>query len=72
MVPSPAQNQISLSTEEEITPSNIRIFDQYGNVRYILTNGELLNIDISNLEKGVYFIHAVLDGEVAVSRFLKI
>jgi len=67
--PNPATNMIRLDAP---ISSEIRIFDNMGrNVMSFTANNEALSIDISTLNKGIYYMNISLNGQVAARSFIK-
>ncbi|WP_196886406.1 T9SS type A sorting domain-containing protein [Aureivirga sp. CE67] len=57
--PNPAKDKITISNQDESFNSSISIYDQNGRIVKYLKNIKLqenLDVDISNLENGIYFV----------------
>lgn len=69
--PNPAYKQLSLQIPNGIDIKSISIFDLLGHVIYSSNSFEN-NIDISNLNKGLYFIKVTTLGISHTKRFIKL
>ena len=56
--PNPANEQLTISTKEDVL-GKIILSDQLGKTikEFYLSGANSINIDISNYENGIYFIH---------------
>jgi hypothetical protein len=67
LYPNPAHNQLTISTEQFVI-NNLEILDITGKqVKQLTMSNEQLTVDISNLQKGVYFIKT---GNI-INKFIK-
>lgn len=67
--PNPADNQLSINTDETI--SEISIFNVVGVMLYNNQNVESYNIDITNYNTGLYFIKIKTENGEVTKKFLK-
>jgi hypothetical protein len=68
--PNPSSNNVNISSSNTI--ENVSLYSVLG--QEILTrsgNSNEMNIDISNLQKGVYLMKAQIDGQVKTTRIIK-
>jgi sugar lactone lactonase YvrE/PKD repeat protein len=72
--PNPAENSITVGSGQLAVNSQIKIIDVLGNqiknVECRIQNGSA-QIDVSNFEKGIYFIQTQSNGKVYTSKFVK-
>ena len=71
--PNPANDIVNISWDKDYK-SEIRLFDLQGRIVYFSTNVELLNnhsVDISNLDKGIYFLKISTEKGVLLEKLIK-
>jgi len=66
--PNPTDGQLNLSSNDQI--KQIRIFDMHGRIVKLDINFER-QIDVSNLDAGLYFIQATINKQLVSTRFVK-
>ncbi len=70
--PNPSEGIITASIPHlSNSPSAIQIFDNLGNLIYILNNTDIsnLNIDMHNQSKGIYFLRVINGDKVLLTKF---
>ncbi|MEQ8624336.1 MAG: M1 family aminopeptidase [Vicingaceae bacterium] len=67
--PNPAKNSLSIEVPDQIQVEEVRIFDLTGSL--VKESGSIKNINISNLQKGVYFIELKSVNEIYRKRLIK-
>lgn len=67
--PNPAQNLLYLSNDASVIFEDIRVFDVQG--KEIITAKYNNQVDVSELQNGIYMVKAIRDNRVFVSRFVK-
>lgn len=68
MYPNPAQDMIYFSADKAV--SNVRVYNIVGQ-EVLVRNNEVSEINISNLNSGVYVIKAITDGVEVTEKFIK-
>jgi len=69
--PNPAQNSLQVKAGP-IRQADIKIYDVRGSLVCALANADLgEKLDISSLEKGVYFLSLTAGGNTSVKKFVK-
>lgn len=74
--PNPATDFITLTSRAEfINPSHVNVYDEQGKLINERVNIQPLNkvsieIDVSNLNTGLYFVHIISEGGIDVSSFI--
>jgi len=70
--PNPAKDKLIIVLNDAQESANIRIFNMQGQEVYAKMNVTTnLNVDITNLNSGVYFVNVNLDNKVSVQKFVK-
>jgi hypothetical protein len=70
MYPNPASTQLTIDAQQRIEKVSItNILGQ--EVISMSTNSQLVNLDISNLQSGIYVVKTVIDGNVSSTKFIK-
>ncbi|MFN5984048.1 MAG: CotH kinase family protein [Fluviicola sp.] len=68
--PNPTNGFIKISHPLNFTINNIKVIDQIGKT-VLISNSVNDKIDLSNIEKGLYFLYFELDGQIKKHSFIK-
>lgn len=69
--PNPADNKISIQSGTYLPNISIKIFNCLGKLVIEQSLNRLTDLDISNLEKGVYFLHILSSNQSITQPFIK-
>jgi hypothetical protein len=73
--PNPATSTLNLAFSTTTTDGIIEVCDVTGNViitkQQTISNGETMQIDVSNLASGLYFVKVTTGKQTQVMRFVK-
>ena len=68
--PNPARDQFTINMPENTEVESLKIVDMMGRVVYTF-DGSINNVDISDLNEGIYFVHIYISDGVAIKRIVK-
>jgi len=73
LYPNPAKDFITIDLNQNVKDASVKVYDVIGKcvIQSSLTNGYSKQIDLSNIEKGIYFVEIESDGKKHVSKIIK-
>ena len=71
--PNPSSNNITITTENNVTINAVQIINFLGQIVFSQSNinNTAKTLDVSNLDSGVYFVRVVAENGTAIQKFVK-